>query len=128
MTEYDTMLLGDYNMFELDPTNIVGGGATSLLIIISMWILFKKANERGWASLIPFYNVYTLFKVVYGNGWKFLLLLIPLYNLILAIQTQFRLGKVFGKSTGFGCGLLFLPVIFMPILAFGDSKYIGPQN
>jgi hypothetical protein len=38
----------------------------------------------------------------------------------------FDLAKVFGKSTGFGFGLLFLSVIFMAILAFGDAKYLGP--
>jgi hypothetical protein len=38
----------------------------------------------------------------------------------------FDLAKVFGKDTGFGFGLLFLPFIFIPILALGDAEYQGP--
>jgi hypothetical protein len=37
----------------------------------------------------------------------------------------FQLAKVFGKGTGFGFGLLLLPFIFYPILAFGKSEYVG---
>lgn len=38
----------------------------------------------------------------------------------------FQMAKVFGKGFLFGLGLLFLSVIFFPVLAFGDSRYIGP--
>jgi hypothetical protein len=31
----------------------------------------------------------------------------------------------FGKGAGFGIGLAFLPMIFYPILAFGDATYGG---
>jgi hypothetical protein len=35
------------------------------------------------------------------------------------------LARAFGKGSGFGIGLVFLPMIFYPILAFGDAKYQG---
>jgi len=38
------------------------------------------------------------------------------------------LSKSFGKDVGFTIGLILLPVIFYPILAFGDAKYIGPAG
>jgi len=31
----------------------------------------------------------------------------------------------FGKGTGFGIGLFFLPFVFFPLLAFGDAQYAG---
>jgi hypothetical protein len=36
--------------------------------------------------------------------------------------------KSFGKSTGFGIGLVFLGFIFFPMLGFGDATYIGPNG
>lgn len=55
-------------------------------------------------------------------------MLIPLANIIFYIQLCIRTAKSFGKSGGFGVGLLFLPIIFYPILAFGNSEYIGPNG
>jgi hypothetical protein len=36
------------------------------------------------------------------------------------------MAKVFGHGVGFGVGLLFLSPIFLPILAFDGSTYLGP--
>jgi hypothetical protein len=35
------------------------------------------------------------------------------------------LAKLFGKSVGYGIGMLLLPFIFMPMLAFSDATYQG---
>ena len=37
--------------------------ALSLFLIVSMWMIFVKADEPGWKSIIPVYNTYTLFKI-----------------------------------------------------------------
>lgn len=97
-----------------------------VIVIIAMWKIFTKANEAGWKCLIPIYNTYTEVKIVDGNGWKFLLFLIPFVNIVYGIILIFRMAKSFGKGTGFGFGLLFLPLIFFLILAFGDAQYVGP--
>ena len=99
--------------------------AVLVFSIIVMWRLFEKAGQHGWASLIPFYNAYVGHKIAWGNGWLMLLMLIPLVNAVFGIMTVFRLAKVFGKGVGFGFGLLFLGVIFLPILAFGSARYTG---
>ena len=40
-----------------------------------------------------------------------------------------NLAKRFGKSTGFGVGLVLLPIVFIPILAFGKAEYqVTPVN
>ena len=97
----------------------------SVLMIVSLWKIYDKAGEPGWAAIVPYYNNYILFKILYGNGWKFLMLLIPFYNIYLLIKINFSLAKRFGLGAGFGFGLMFLPVIFYPILAFGDAEYEG---
>ena len=93
--------------------------------IIVYWIIFTKADEEGWKSLIPIYNVYILYKITWGNGLIFLLLLVPFVNFIVGIITINKLSKCFGHGLGFTLGLLFLPIIFLPLLAFGDSRYEG---
>lgn len=105
------------------------GGATivSILAIIALWFVFKKAGEQGWKAIIPLYNAYVLYKLIWGNGWKFLLLLIPIYNIIFYIQSMIRLARAFGKGTGFGVGLILVNVVFMCILGFGDAQYQGVQ-
>jgi len=43
-------------------------------------------------------------------------------------MTMYKLAKVFGKGVGFCIGLIFLSVVFYPLLAFSDSKYMGPDK
>jgi len=99
-----------------------------LVVIISLWKIFKKAGKRGWESIVPFYDSYTMYDITWGNGWYFLLEFVPGMGWIIWILTCLKLAKSFGKDTGFGVGLIFLYVIFLPILAFGDAKYIGPEG
>lgn len=102
--------------------------AVCILAIIAEWKLFKKAGEPGWAAIIPFYNVYVLTKITWGNGWLFLLTFLPIGNIVFLILTYIKLARVFGKGAGFAVGLIFLPYIFLLILAFGSSFYRGPDQ
>ena len=91
--------------------------------VIVYWKIFTKAGEDGWKSMIPIYNSYTLYKITYGNGWLFLLTLIPYLGFFIGLKQKFDLAKVYGKGIGFGIGIFFLGIIFLPILAFGSSEY-----
>ena len=44
---------------------------------------------------------------------------------IFMIRLYWRLAKQFGRSKAFGVGLILMPVIFLLILAFGKSVYLG---
>ena len=118
----------------LDAGSVVGFvflGLFSLAVlvfyIICMWKIFVKAGKPGWAILIPFFNTLVELQIL-GRPWWFLLLIIfvPVADFVIGIIMIFDTARVFGKSTGFGFGLLFLSFIFIPILAFSDAKYIGP--
>lgn len=95
--------------------------AVILLMQISIWIVFSKAGRPGWASLIPFYNAIVLLQISGKPGWWILLTLIPGVNFVIMILMDLALAERFGKGPGFGLGLLFLPVIFLPILAFSRT-------
>lgn len=99
--------------------------ALSILIIVAEWKVFEKAGEPGWGAIVPFYNNYLLFKIAYGNGWYFLWLFVPFINIYFSIMVYIKLAEAFGESIGFGIGLIFLNVIFLSILGFGNSEYQG---
>lgn len=99
-----------------------------LLPVIAMWIIFKKAGKPGILAIIPLFNLYTFIKIAGKSGWWILLLLIPFVNIIFLILILNGISTNFGKSSAFTVGLVFLPFIFLMILAFGDAKYIKPKN
>jgi len=100
-----------------------------LLMIISQWKIYEKAGKPGWASIIPIYSIIVLLEIIKKPGIWLLWLLIPGVNIIFAIWAINLLSKSFGKSEGFTLGLLFLPYIFYPILAFDKSiRYIYGNN
>lgn len=104
---------------------LLGVLAFGILIIASQWIVYKKAGQAGWKCLIPFYNMYILMIISGKPGWWMFLLFIPLVGLAIFLFAMLSLAKKFGRSELFGVGLLLLPMIFFPLLAFGDSEYEG---
>ena len=101
------------------------GGLVSLFILVSVWKVFTKAGQPGWAALIPIYNAYIVCNIVGRPGWWVILLCIPLVNFVVGIIVLLDLAKSFGKGAGFAVGLVFLPFVFWPILGFGDARYVG---
>ena len=95
----------------------------SILVIVAIWKIFEKANQPGWAVLIPFYNLYILLKVAGGPDWWFILMLIPLVNIIVYFIICLAIAVRFGEGIVFAIGLFFLPFIFYPLLAFSNAQY-----
>jgi|SRR6266852_5328489 len=96
------------------------------ILVIPYWVVFTKAGQAGWKSLIPIYNSYILLKIVGRPGWWLLLFLVPIVNVVILIIVTNDLSKSFGHGAGFTLGLLFLSIIFYYVLAFGSSTYRGP--
>ena len=100
----------------------------AIVMIVAMWKVFEKANQPGWASLIPIYNLYIMTKIAGKPGWWVLMFFLPFVNLIFLIWLYNMISKSFGKDEGFTAGLLILGFIFFPILGFGSAKYLGPYG
>lgn len=100
----------------------------SAIVIIAHWRLYDKAGKPGWAAIIPIYNVIVLLEIVGKPVWWIFLLLVPCVNIIFAVWMVNLLSKSFGQSEGFTIGLLILPFIFYPVLAFGNYPYLGPAG
>jgi uncharacterized membrane protein YhaH (DUF805 family) len=97
--------------------------AVVILMIAAMWKIFEKAGKPGWAALVPIYNLVVLCEIAGKPAWWVVLMLIPLVNIVVAIIVVLAVAKNFGKSGGFGIGLLLLGPIFYPMLAWGDAQY-----
>lgn len=117
------------------------------------WVLFTKFGEPGWKGIIPYYNTYVQmyytwdikyfwiylvsqlgYSVVSLSGIKddgnALILLIAvtlnITSIVMQVLIYYHLALSFGYGFGFTVGLCLLPVIFLPILAFGsNNRYLG---
>ena len=125
-----------FPMDDLPIDSIPGGGlilalslyfliAFNLFLMTSAWIVFAKADQPGWACLLPIYNVILLLQIAGKPWWWFILYMIPVVGIIIAIVHMIALAEAFGKGAGYGIGLVFLGFIFLPLLAFGDAEYSG---
>lgn len=113
-----------YQSNHVSPVIWVIEAVIFVVVIASMWKIFTKAGQPGWASIIPIYNWIVWCKIVGRPAWWVLLLLLcfPIFFIILCID----LAKSFGQGVGFAIGLILLGIIFFPILAFGNAQYRGP--
>ena len=102
--------------------------AIIVLLIAAEWKIYTKAGKPGWAVIIPIYNIIVLLEIVGKPWWWIFLFLIPFVNIIFMIWMINLLSLSFGKGTGFTLGLLFLGIIFYPILGFGSAQYVGPAG
>lgn len=99
-----------------------------VLMIASMWKVFTKAGQPGWAAIVPIYNTYIILKIGDNPWWYLLLLLVPLVNLLVGIKMWIDVAESFGLGIWWGLGLAILPIICVPILAFGDYTYRGTRG
>ncbi len=133
-------ILAQYQYEAYEPTAGEAAGIMALLgvlmlpiiilvviYIISMWKIFTKAGQPGWAAIVPVYNIIVQLNVQGRPAWWVIWWLIPFVNYVstwvMMIITGIDLSKRFGKSGGFAAGIILLPFIFLPILAFGSSQY-----
>jgi len=99
-----------------------------ILEIVALWFVLEKAGEPGWAAIIPIYNYLMVIKIAGKPWWFILIMLIPFVNIVIYIIILNGLSKSFGKDEAFTVGLFFLRFIFLPILGFGKSQYVGDKS
>ena len=102
--------------------------ALIIAMIAGLWKVFEKAGKPGWAAIVPIYNIIVMFEIVGKPLWWIVLLFIPFVNTVVGLYLTYLLGKSFGKSTGFVVGMILLPMVFYPMLGFGEDRYMGPAG
>ena len=99
--------------------------AIVVFLIITEWRIFEKAGQPGWACIVPIYNIIILLAIAGKPWWWIFLMCIPFAGIIFTIIVYHNISLNFGKDAGFTVGIVLLPIVFLPILAFGDAKYKG---
>lgn len=99
--------------------------AISVLTIVSYWKMFVKAGKPGWAAIVPIYNFIVMCEIAEKPWWWVLLLCVPIANICAMVVVYNGIAKKFGKGTGYTVGMILLPVIFIPMLAFGKNNVLS---
>lgn len=108
--------------------------AFSIIQIVALWKLYKKAGKNGWEAIIPFYNNWILVEISGLDWWWFLLFFAPtilpflglgvfgwIAYLITIFNCYYNLAKKFDRDLGFAiCLTLFAPIC-IPIAAFSKN-------
>ena len=110
------------------------GIAIAVLMIVSYWKIFKKAGKEGWEAIVPGYNLAILSSIAGFTpylGFIVLGLFIPVISslaylalFVLHVVNCLKIAEAFGKDIGFAIGMMLLPFVFFPMLAFDqEAKY-----
>ncbi len=123
--------MSDYAVYGSNNVTLVFSGVMFVVFFVSILLaiislvamikVYKKLGLPGWGAIVPIYGQWILLKAVDLPGW---LSILPVANFIALIVANYRLAGKFGKSAGFGLGLVFLTPIFYMILGFGKDKVI----
>ena len=99
-----------------------------ILMLVSFAKIFKKAGKPGWAILIPIYNIIVMIQVAELSLVYFLLLFVPIANIYAIFKIYINIAKRFGKPVSYAIGMIFVPIIFIPLLAFSDNTVNTNEN
>ena len=81
----------------------------SLLIMLTCSNIFKVSEKKRVSLLIPLYNLIIFLDIVNMNRFYFIYIML------------YRLSIVFHTTKSFAFGLIFLPIVFLPILNFSGN-------
>lgn len=110
-----------YSSSSSNPTAAIIALVVAVITIVALWKVDKKAGYEGWETLIPIYNLVIMFKIAGLSPWNILLLFVPFVNIYIVFRLYINLAHKFGKSTAFGVGIVFLSIVFLPLMAFDDN-------
>jgi predicted membrane protein len=117
-------------------------GWEGIIPVYNIWVLIKMLKKpQSWfwivligALLLSYVSQSTQQQVAdqvaagsYMSGGlilaNLLQLVVAIVLLVYSVKIYHALSKAFGHDSGFTVGLVLLSIIFLPILAFGDSRF-----
>ena len=127
--------MSDYAVYGSNNVTLVFSGVMFVMFFVCLLLaiislvatikVYKKLGLPGWGAIVPIYGQWILLKAVDLPGW---LSILPVANGIALIVANYRLAGKFGKSAGFGLGLVFLTPIFYMILGFGKASVVSETD
>ena len=95
----------------------------SILVMIGGNKLFKKASKKETTAFYPIVNLFTLLDITETSTFLGILFFVPIVNVVVLSILFYRLGSSFNTSMFYKIGLVVLPIVFYPLLAYGDKAY-----
>lgn len=91
--------------------------------------VFAQAGAAPWRAWVPFLNAMTFLNLGGYAGWWVFVGFIPFVGsvilLVIAILATVNVNQGFGKSGWFVVLAIFLPVVWLAIIAFGGASWRG---
>lgn len=88
--------------------------------------IFKKTGTPRWIAWVPFYNFWKFLELGNQQGFWAILAIIPFVNYASAVFmyiAAYHVGRKFGKDGTWVVLGIFLPTVWLAILAFDGSKW-----
>lgn len=109
-------------------------GWASIVPIYNLFVMMDIIRKpRSWALIILVLgiigSILTAMQPAAGSDKdpnlmiSLIQIVVSLVSIYYSVRLLRELARVFGHGVGFTLGLLFLPIIFYPVLAFGGSQY-----
>jgi signal peptidase I len=99
-----------------------------ILLSISLYFLFPKAQVAAWKGLVPGLNFLEWAGIIGRKKWYTLWLLFPIVNLFIFVSMSIDLVRSFGKY-GFIDEVItffYAPISFFRLAFDKEAKYVGP--
>mgnify|MGYP004657977815 CR=1 FL=1 len=90
----------------------------SVVMLISLIKIFKRNGKPGWGVIIPIYNFILMSEIAEVKSIYVILLFVPIANIYARYVIYKGIAKKYNKSSGYAVGMLLVPFIFFPMLAF----------
>ena len=114
-------------------------GWCAVIPVYSTIIYLRIAKMSGWYIILLFlsavaariFNDMAIEDIILAKASMGLFILwisAILIQIILNLIMNVNFARSFGKSDGFGVGIAFLPIVFIPILAFDNSEYMDGSS
>lgn len=92
------------------------------------WKTFAKADQPGWAILIPIYNLVVMCRVAGKSGWWVLTFIIPVVGTFVYLYINYLIAKNFGIGTVGGILFaLFAPLSYV-VTGFGSHTHTSSSS
>ena len=103
-----------------------------VVYIVSLAVIFSKIGHKPAIAFIPIYNIMSLLAILKIPQWMVLLMFIPFVNIpgliFMTLLIGYKLGTLCRKNIIIKLGLMVLPPIFYPLLAFTEIDIDGNKN
>ena len=121
-----------------------------ILSAIGSWKVFTKSGEAGWKAFIPFYSKYVRFNLYWDKKFFWLYLIayivtttvgagasglmglvvaaVGIAGVVVTFKMEMNCARCFGKGTGMGILLVFMPWLANIILGFGKAEYTAIEK